>query len=73
MKFILRNCLVVLLFIFSCTKNNPNNEALITNESYFPIDTTKEYIYKVDSISFNSNTGKTDTFLFFLKTKFLNI
>ena len=62
------------LAIVSCSKNNfdtPPFPIVDNGYSYFPIDSTKQYLYLVDSISY-SNSTNVDTFYFQLKTQFVN-
>ncbi len=70
MKF--RNNIFILVIIFcvsSCSKQK-DETAIEYGFNFFPIDTVKNYIYAIDSISYNSNTKSIDTFKFTLKTKF---
>jgi hypothetical protein len=60
-----------LLTIVSCSKNNAEQLFIDNGYSYFPIDSTKQYLYVVDSISY-SNSTTVDTFHFQLKTQFTN-
>jgi len=60
-----------LLAIVSCSKNNSETTVIDNGYSYFPIDSTKQYLYVVDSISY-SNFTTVDTFRFQLKTQFTN-
>lgn len=60
-----------LLAIVSCSKNNSETTVVDNGYSYFPLDSTKQYLYVVDSISY-SNFTTVDTFHFQLKTQFTN-
>jgi hypothetical protein len=60
-----------MLAFVSCSKNNSENILIDNGYSYFPIDSSKQYLYSVDSISY-SNSTTVDTFRFLLKTQFLN-
>ncbi len=60
-----------LLAIISCSKNNSEIAVIDYGYSYFPIDSTKQYLYVVDSISY-SNSTTVDTFHFQLKAQFTN-
>lgn len=60
-----------MLAIVSCSKNNSVTTVIDNGYSYFPIDSTKQYLYAVDSISY-SNFTTVDTFHFQLKTQFTN-
>jgi len=61
--------LVLILCASSCSKQK-DETAIEYGYNYFPIDTAKNYVYTIDSISYNSNTKTVDTFKFILKTKF---
>ena len=52
-----------MLSIVSCSKNNSETTLIDNGYSYFPIDSTKQYLYVVDSISY-SNSTTVDTFHF---------
>lgn len=60
-----------LLAIVSCSKNNSETTVIDNGYSYFPIDSIKQYLYVVDSISY-SNSTNVDTFHFHLKIQFVN-
>ena len=60
-----------ILAIVSCSKNNSETTIIDSGYSYFSIDSTKQYLYMVDSISY-SNSTNVDTFHFQLKTQFVN-
>lgn len=55
-------CIVSLLAIASCEKNDPGKAD--TGESYFPVDIGRMWVYDVDSLWYDNNTGSTtiDTF-----------
>jgi hypothetical protein len=59
-----------LLAIVSCSKNNSETTVIDNGYSYFPIDSIKQYLYVVDSISY-SNSTNVDTFHFHLKIQFV--
>ncbi|OYU96120.1 MAG: hypothetical protein CFE21_06835 [Bacteroidetes bacterium B1(2017)] len=52
--------------LFSCKKTEVKDELLDLGYSYYPLDSGWVKMYSVDSISFNDNTGKIDTFQFLL-------
>jgi hypothetical protein len=58
------------LAVVSCKKNNSETTAINYGYSYFPTDSTKQYLFLVDSISYNNSTT-VDTFQFQLKTQFI--
>ncbi|MCG9881650.1 MAG: hypothetical protein MH472_13720 [Bacteroidia bacterium] len=61
----------LLLTIYSCSKSDSKEETLEMGYEYFPIDSGIVKIFLVDSISYNDNTQKIDTFQFLLKEEFL--
>lgn len=72
MKIFKYTFIIFLLFVTtSCSKNN-NDVAIDYGYEYFKIDSTKNYIYQVDSLAYNNNTKTIDTFSFLIKTKFTN-
>lgn len=71
----MRTVLKVIAFTFifvlvSCDKKNSDTIPIDDSYSYFPIDSTKQFIYAVDSIAYNKNLNRIDTFTFKLKTVF---
>ncbi len=71
-KFLVIASLLV-IGISSCSKKEVEVTALEMGYSYFPIDSGIVKIYQVDSISYNDNTQKIDTFQFILKEEFAGI
>jgi hypothetical protein len=61
-----------ILALMSCNKNNTDIAAIDYGYSYFPIDSTKQYFYSVDSIAYNKNLKRIDTFHYQLKTVLSN-
>jgi hypothetical protein len=61
-----------ILALMSCSKNNTDIAAIDNGYSYFPIDSTKQYFYSVDSIAYNKNLKRIDTFHYQLKTVLSN-
>lgn len=57
-----------ILALVSCSKNNTEIATIDNGYSYFPIDSTKQYLYSVDSIAYNKNLKRIDTFHYQLKT-----
>lgn len=57
-----------ILALVSCNKNNTEIASINNGYSYFPIDSTKQYLYAVDSIAYNKNLKRIDTFHYKLKT-----
>lgn len=61
-----------ILALISCSKNNTEITSIDNGYSYFPIDSTKQYFYSVDSIAYNKNLKRIDTFHYQLKTVLSN-
>lgn len=61
-----------ILALMSCSKNNTDIATIDNGYSYFPIDSTKQYFYSVDSIAYNKNLKRIDTFHYQLKTVLSN-
>lgn len=61
-----------ILALISCSKNNTEITSIDNGYSYFPIDSTKQYHYSVDSIAYNKNLKRIDTFHYQLKTVLSN-
>jgi hypothetical protein len=61
-----------ILALMSCSKNNTDIAAIGNGYSYFPNDSTKQYFYSVDSIAYNKNLKRIDTFHYQLKTVLSN-
>jgi hypothetical protein len=61
-----------ILALVSCSKNNTDITSIDNGYSYFPIDSTKQYVYAVDSIAYNKNLKRIDTFHYQLKTVLSN-
>ncbi len=59
---------VLCFALFSCKKGN-EPPVYDLGYSYFPLDSGFTWLYWVDSISYNDNTQKTDTFHFMLKER----
>lgn len=64
---------ILLIGISSCSKKDAENTALEMGYSYFPTDSGIVKMYQVDSISYNDNTQKVDTFQFILKEEFAGL
>ncbi len=64
--------IVCFLAVVSCNKNNTDITSIDNGYSYFPIDSTKQYFYSVDSIAYNKNLKRIDTFHYQLKTVLSN-
>lgn len=61
-----------ILALVSCNKNNTEIATIDNGYSYFPIDSTRQYLYAVDSIAYNKNLKRIDTFHYQLKTVLSN-
>ena len=61
-----------ILALMSCSKNNTDIATIDNGYGYFPIDSTKQYLYSVDSIAYNKNLKRIDTFHYQLKTVLSN-
>lgn len=59
-----------ILALVSCSKKNTETDSIDYGYSYFPIDSTKQFLYAVDSIAYNKNLKRIDTFSFKIKTVF---
>ena len=64
--------LLILLFLFSCKKNTETGgNNLDQGYAFAPTDSGYTWVYRIDSISFDDNTQKIDTFHFYLKEKII--
>ncbi len=63
---------LMVLFVVACTKDTKVVQTVNNQEGieYFPFDSTKKYIYSVDSIAYNDNDNTVDTFTFQLMQQF---
>lgn len=71
MRIVLKVIAFACIFaLVSCGKKNTETITVDDSYSYFTIDSTKQFIYAVDSIAYNKNLNRIDTFSFQLKTIF---
>lgn len=61
---------ITIFVLISCSKKNVENSSIDYGYNYFSIDSTKQFLYAVDSIAYNKNFNRIDTFRFKLKTVF---
>lgn len=62
---------VAICIIMACSSNDNQDDVPSLGYEFFPLESGKTYIYRVDSLGYDNNTGSTviDTFTYFYKVQ----